>query len=209
MTVLSSSYFGNIQYFSKFLWDDILIEQYENYTKQSYRNRCDILSANGTISLIVPTIKKHGQKILMKDIEIDYSMSWQKQHFRSIISAYGNSPYFEYYIDKIEPIFVKNERFLIDLNQKTTEISCDILKLNNKLQYTNRYTEKYEISGMDYREVLSPKLSKQKSDDTYIEIEYYQVFSDKMEFKKNLSILDLILCEGPNAKTILQKTVIK
>lgn len=209
MVLLPTAYFGNIHYFSKFLFDDVLIEQNENYTKQSYRNRCDISSANGVISLIVPTIKKHNEKIVVKDVEIDYAMPWQKQHLRSIVSAYGNSPYFEHYIDQIEPVFIKKERFLIDLNQKTIELSCNLMGLNNKLQYTDRYITKSEITGIDYRESISPKSSKQKKDNTFKEIEYYQVFSEKMEFQKNLSILDLILCEGANAKNMLQQTAIK
>lgn len=88
----------------------IIIEQFENFGKQSYRNRCEIMTANGTISLTVPVVKANS-KTLTKDLKIMYATPWQKLHLRSIESAYKNSPYYEYYIDELMPFLKKRNLF--------------------------------------------------------------------------------------------------
>ena len=102
--LLSTAYFPPIQYFTKFLlYKNILIEQYDHYGKQSYRNRCEIYGANGPLTLSVPVNKKHNQKILVRDVDIDYSLNWQKVHWKAIESAYNRSPFFLYYKDRLGP----------------------------------------------------------------------------------------------------------
>lgn len=203
--ILSSVYFGNIHYFSKFVnGNRSIIDSYENYCKQTYRNRCDIVGANGVLSLSVPIVKVHNKKTAVKDILIDYATDWQKQHLRSIVSAYKNSPYFDYYFHKIEPIFENNEKFLLDLNNKTMQIAIDIIGIKESIEYSTQYIDSSVGKTADYREIISPK--KRVGDSGYVDIEYYQVFSEKMEFNPNMSILDLIFCEGKGAKSILEQS---
>ena len=115
--LLTTAYFPPISYFSAITQaTQVTIEQYENFGKQSYRNRCNIMAANGVLALTVPVVKANS-KTLTKDLKITYATPWQKLHFKGIESAYKNSPYYEYYIDDIEPFFRKREAFLLDLNQ--------------------------------------------------------------------------------------------
>ncbi len=201
--ILSSNYFGNIQYFSKLLNSDLsVIDVWENHTKQTFRNRCDIMGANGVMSLTVPVVKTHNTKTLMRDIEVDYATSWQKQHYRSIYSAYKNSPYFDYYIDKIEPIFNIKEKYLVDINIKTIDVSLELIKASPNISYSEKYIEKTDEGIVDYRDVVSPKY--RGIDTEFSPDDYYQVFSEKLDFVGNLSILDLIFCEGPSSKVYLE-----
>lgn len=205
--VLSSVYFGNIQYYSKLVSENrVVIDCLENYCKQTYRNRCDIVGANGVLNLTVPVIKVHNTKTVMKDIQIDYAMNWQNQHLRSIVSAYTNSPYFEYYFDDIEPIFRRKEKYLLDLNNLIMEKCCSIIGLNSNVEFSSQYVDNAEGVFNDFRDLISPK--NRIDDSSYLDIEYYQVFSEKMKFKTNMSILDLIFCEGVEAKEILIKSKI-
>ncbi|NJK85558.1 MAG: WbqC family protein [Bacteroidales bacterium] len=116
--ILSTAYLPNLQYLSKFiLFNRIYVEHFENYQKQSFRNRCVIYGANGPLTLVIPVKKNHGEKTMIKDIQIDYELSWQRQHWVSIHSAYKNSPYFDYYMDDLCPFYLKREKYLIDLNE--------------------------------------------------------------------------------------------
>lgn len=210
MILLATAYFGNIQYYSKlYSGETVLIEENENYTKQSYRNRCDILSGNGVISLSIPVKKDYREKTPIKEVEIDHVMEWQKQHWRSISSAYGSSPYFEFYDYLFEPLFKKKEKYLIDHNNKCMEIVCGCI--NKKIEAGK--TEFFREPGcddtiLDYRQSISPKAALRKEDPYYRDIEYYQVFSEKFPFQKNLSILDLLFCEGNNTHELLKESYI-
>ena len=111
--LLSSAYFGPIQYFARFVsGKSILIEQYDHYLKQSYRNRCKILGANGILALVVPVKKPNGNKTIIKDVLIDYDTDWQKNHLESIKSAYKNSAFFEYYSDDFFQAIKKKTKLL-------------------------------------------------------------------------------------------------
>ena len=203
--ILSSHYFGNIQYFSKLVnGRESIIDVWENHAKQTYRNRCDIMGANGVLSLTVPVVKVHNAKRPMRDIVVDYATSWQKQHYRSVLSAYKNSPYFDYYIDKIECVFEKEAKFLIDLNMKTLEISLDLMNISSTVDYSTSYIEKDVEKVFDFRDVISPKF--RGKDEEFSSNDYYQVFSERADFVENLSILDLIFCEGPSAKMYLENS---
>ena len=140
MILLSSAYFGPIQYFSK--WASVFsvnIEAHENFIKQTYRNRCEIVSANGMLKLSVPVLREDRIKIPIKETKIDYDTLWQKQHLRAIESAYRRSPYYEYYIDEFIPFFEKKTTFLYDLNYLITETILDILGWDKQIGETNEY----------------------------------------------------------------------
>ena len=200
--LLSSTYFGPIDYFANiFQADEIQIEVEENYQKQSYRNRCSIYGANGKLDLNVPIThnKIEGKRLMTKDALIANEFNWQKLHWKSIESGYRTSPYFEFYEDDLKPLFEKKHKFLLDLNFEILETLQDLLQ-----EEWNIYkTKEYEISPpkdiLDLRKKFSPKVESK-----IITPEYTQVFSNKYGFIPNLSILDLIFMEGTNAEAYLR-----
>lgn len=207
MIILSTAYLGNLQYYSKILSGEAVIDTGENYLKQSYRNRCEILSANGIDSLIVPVLQPSGVKTPTKDIKIDNSKKWQHRHFQAIISAYRNSPYFFYYEDELAPCYTKHYDYLIDLNNDLLEITLKLLKTDIRPKFTDdspAFAEK-PYAPNDFRICISPKSRLQRPDPKFYPPQYYQVFSEKFDFFPNLSILDLLCCEGSAATTLLMQ----
>jgi len=204
--ILSSAYFPNLQYFTKLsAYDDVIIEQYENFSKQSYRNRCEILSPNGKQTLTVPIIKVSGKKQLIKDVKIDYTNNWQDIHFKSLQSSYLSSPFYEFYIDAFKLFFENKYTFLFDSNLKITEILLNEIGMKNKISISKEYCKTCNFP--DFRNSIHPKKKFQIKDDNFQEIKYIQVFSNKYNFVPNLSILDLLFNEGPNSENILSQMV--
>lgn len=199
--VIFSSYFPPIQYFSKFIsYDNIYIDIFENYQRQTYRNRCEIQAANGKEILSVPIIKQY--RTLIKDTKIDYSENWQKIHYKSIISAYKNSAFCEHYLYEFNFVFKNNNIFLLDLNNKILEKCFKILNLRSNYNFSTEFIKPNSIK--DFREVISPNAK--IPDLKFSSIEYFQVFAERHGFMKNLSILDLIFNEGPNSANIIQNS---
>lgn len=201
--LLNTSYFPPVSYFSELRkYGQICIEQYESYGKQSYRNRCEIMSANGVMPLAVPVFKGSELKILTKDARIDYATPWQKLHLRSIESAYRNSPYYDYYIDDIIGHFSRKEIFLIDLNNRILNDLLDLLNLKREISLTDDYIK--DATGYtDLRDAIHPKVSRKKGNLTINSTPYHQTFNDRFPFVPNLSILDLLFNMGPESSTIL------
>jgi hypothetical protein len=205
--LLSTAYFAPTQYYSILLnTGKVYIEQYENFIKQTYRNRCVILGGNGPIQLIVPVVKGRGPKILIKDLKISFDTDWQRNHWRTIFSAYSNSPFFEYYKDDIYPFFEMKPQFLLDFNMKIHETICELLEIENSAVLTDDF-EKVTEKTANLRESISPKV-KTQSDINFQTQKYTQVFSDKLGFIPNLSILDLLFNEGPNCYSVLDGSII-
>ncbi len=202
--LLSTAYFAPIRYFSKLAaYPEIYFEQHENFIKQTYRNRAVVLGANGPISLIVPVEKGRGPKIKIKDLRIAYDEEWQRNHWRTIFSAYNSSPFFEYYADDLEPFFRRKQAFLFDYNQQITEAILEILEIQATLNYTEEFGKVPE-NCLNFREQISPKTHKTNVDPNFSSQEYTQVFSEKFGFTPDLSILDLLFNEGPSALEILE-----
>lgn len=191
-------YLPPVSWFSDFLnqENDVVFEKFENFPKQTYRNRANIYGANGKLSLIIPI--HHNGKRIINDIEISYAEDWQKLHWKSIKTAYQSSPYFEYYESKLADIFLHKTKSLLDFNINSLKIILDILKEEKSFSFTEEYMRVPD--ALDYRESYS---AKQESGDNWLE--YYQTFSDKQGFIKDLSILDLLCNLGPEARTYINK----
>lgn len=195
--LLSTAYFPPAGYFSLIKNADIvLIEQMENYIKQTYRNRCKILASNGILNLSVPVMKGQQFKVQMKDIEIDYSKRWQQIHLRAMTSAYNRSPYFQFYSESIEKTVLKSFRFLLDLNDELLNKCLEFLNINKCILHTSFFQPDRGLE-QDYRYRISPK-----KDTGFASRPYIQVFGNNV-FVADLSILDLIFNTGPEAADYL------
>ncbi len=201
--LLSTAYFGPIQYFSKIYNGHVIFEKHENYSKQTYRNRCVIYGANGPLILNIPVKRKKGSKTQITEIEIDYSTNWTQLHKRGIMSAYSSAPFYEYYIDEILPFFEKKHKYLFDFNLKTIEVICDFIQCKFIPEFTTSFIHSPE-TYYDYREKIHPKKRMQHPDLMYEEITYNQVFIEKKGYIPNLSILDMLFNEGPNTNMLLK-----
>lgn len=207
-SLFTTSYLPPVQYLSHWLnADNPTVEKYCNYAKQSYRNRCDILGANGTIALIVPVIKGRRFKIASKDVEIAYYERWQDLHWRSIVSAYKSSPFFEYYMDDFEVFYKKNYRFLLDFNTELMQVILDALDVENTIKFTDKYDKQVGEGVSDYREIIHPKKNYRELDMQFQPIPYRQVFSDRFDFMPNLSVIDLLFNKGPEALDFLEDSI--
>lgn len=189
-------YLPPISWFSEFLSDsEIVLEQYEHFPKQTYRNRANIFGANGKLSLIIPI--KHNGKRVVKDLEVSYAEDWKSLHWKSIKTAYQSSPYFEFYEDCLAQIFEGEETHLVEFNLKVINIILDILKAQKAYSLNSEYVKNPDME--DFRDRFSAK------DESEYQMEfYYQTFSDKLGFIKDLSVLDLICNLGPESLTYIQ-----
>jgi hypothetical protein len=198
MILLHPTYFSPIiQYAAISKSDTIIFEVEDNFQKQTYRNRCHIYTAEGKQLLNVPIQHTKGTKQKTKDVKIDYKDNWNKQHLKSLKTAYSSSPFFEYYIDDLNPVFDKNYTFLLDLNLKCHEIIMDALQL--EVPYRNTLEYKKESNYNDLR-----NLAISKGEQNYKLERYIQVFEQNHGFIPNLSILDVLFMEGPNALNYLE-----
>jgi len=192
--LLSTAYLPPVEYFALISQSaGILVEKEENYTKQTYRNRCYILSAQGPLLLSVPALLGDSYKTPIKDIRIDYTKRWQQVHLGALSSAYMAAPFFEFYFGEIETAISRKHNFLIDLNSELTEIILKMLKIDMKPAYTASFIS-LNTRDNDYRYNLIPK---KKS--AYSAKQYTQVFDYTGPFAGNLSIVDLLFNMGPNS----------
>ena len=199
--LISTAYLPPIDYIAELSKHNIIyIDIYENYLKQTCRNRCLIAAANGILSLSIPVIKTNGNHTAVKDIKIDYSQSWQKTHWRSIESAYNSSPFFLYYMDIFDIFYQNKYTFLIDLNRDMLEKTLKCLTISCEIKFTETYQEQ-GLELNDYRNIFSPK----KKSNIKSFPEYTQVFSEKQSFIPNLSIIDLLFNEGNYATEYVKK----
>ena len=196
-SILFLPYFGNIEFFHVLMKsEEAIFEIWDTYPKQTFRNRTVILGANGPLNLSVPVIKPNGSKSKTCEIRIDYTDDWQKNHIKSIESAYKNSPFYDYFDREIMALINSKEELLIDKNQKILEFVSKTFCIDTNTSISESYIKDSNLH--DYRQILSPK---KKTD--FKTHEYIQVFSDRFEFQNNLSILDLLFNEGPNAISFL------
>ncbi len=189
--VLSLHYLPNVLWMSHFLAGNCIIDVHEHYIKQSYRNRCLILSANGPLALTIP-VTKTGNKIIMRELQADQTVAWQRQHWESIKAAYGSSPYFIHYAPYFEPWYQQPVTSIMEFEIGLLNLVIKLLKIEMEPRLSETYIE--AIQENDYRDKISPKFSS-----TYVFKPYLQVFSGKFPFVPNLSVLDLLFNHGPRS----------
>ena len=200
--LLSNLYLAPIDYYIALSQsDNVLIEQHDHFEKQTYRNRCRILTSNGPMDLVVPIIRPK-EKCPTKDILISYQEKWQQTHWRAIESAYNSSPFFEYYKEDFEPFFTQKINYLIDLNNGLMETLLQLIHLPVNYQLTDTYKKKEEVVSQgieDQRKAFHPKQT-----DKIVTKPYYQVFDQKFGFQGGLSIIDLLFNLGPESLIYLK-----
>ena len=138
--LLSSTYFGPVQWYQKLNRHRCVIEQHDNFVKQTYRNRCVIASANGPQTLTVPTERYDGLKCPMRDIRISDHGNWRHLHWQALVSAYGETPFFEYYADDLRPYFEERRwTYLFDFNLDIMHTLCSLLDIRPTLSLSDHY----------------------------------------------------------------------
>lgn len=204
--LLSTAFFPPALYFALAAASDVVqIERWENYHKQTYRNRCFIMGANGPLILSVPVMRGSFHKVAVNDLMIDNSVRWRDNHLRGIRSSYATAPYFEYYFEYVDSVIRKPFRFLIDLNLEAFGTINEVIGISTKVIYTERFIKDGEEEN-DYRYSISPKVK--ALPDNYREIEYTQVFSSRYSFISGLSILDLLFNKGPGTLALLHESLV-
>lgn len=200
--LLPTAYFPPVSYFAFILSSNrVLIEAFESYPKQTYRNRCEILTASGRLNLVVPVSKPEGNHTLTRDVMISFREPWNHHHWKSITTAYRSSPYFHYYADLLQPLFARNESSLLIHNQNILKILVQLLGITPVVELTGDYIKNAE-GYTDFRLKMKPGKGEMVNFH-----EYPQVFSHLTGFIPDLSILDLVFNLGPASGEYLRRVV--
>ncbi len=188
-------YLPPVEYFAKLkLYQaGILIEKEEHFPKQTYRNRANIYSPDGVLTLTVPVIKGSKQHTKVRDVKISYDFNWQRLHWQNLQACYRRSAYFEYYEDDLVPFYEKNFSFLFDYNEQLLQFILRSVKLNAAFTYTETFEPAYPLMT-DLRHAINPK-----KESHFDQKPYLQVFEERKGFQKNLSIADLLFNQGPHS----------
>lgn len=201
--LLSSTYFGPVQWYQKLSrYDKILIEQHDSFIKQTFRNRCVIATPNGPLSLTVPAkpVAKAMDGALSpveRQPQISDHGNWRHVHWNALKSAYGESPFFEYYADDIKPFFESRWESLYAFNADICRKMCELLDIEPDITFTDHYMTTEEVKDLgidDYRDVIRPKHPMPDSD--FVPRRYYQVYEQRHGFLPNMSVLDLLFNMG-------------
>ena len=196
--LLSSAYCAPVQWYQKLnRYDAVVVEQYDNFLKQTYRNRYIIATANGTQALTIPVEKGDTDKCLMRDVRISDHGNWRRLHWNALATAYGDSPFFDYYVDDLRPFYEQRFAFLLDFNMQMTAKLCELLDITPNISLSEEYVKDVESGVDDFREVIRPKHPMPDAD--FIPKPYYQVYAQRHGFIPNLSILDLLFNMGNEA----------
>jgi hypothetical protein len=197
--VLPMFYLPPVEYFAQLnsYNPDFVIEKHEHFPKQTYRNRANIYSPDGMLTLVVPVVKGSKVHTPVKDVKISYDFRWQRLHWMSLQGCYRRSAYFEYYEDEFVPFYEKKETFLFDYNDQLLQLILKLLKIKATTNYTETYEPVYPAL-VDLRQTIHPK-----KDSGFQQKPYFQVFEERLGFMKNLSIVDLLFNQGPQSLNYL------
>lgn len=196
--IIDLQYLPSINWFGQYLkHDQVWIERHENFVKSTGRNRCAIAGANGLQLLSIPLQGGRDHHRLYTGLNISYKADWQSNHWQSIISAYGSTPYYEHYGYRLQPFYQRQHESLFEFNLQLLQAVLKMLKAEREILFTDSYV-KAPNDVADLRTV-------RKNDMEISTPPYYQIFADKNGFIPNLSIIDLIFHKGPEAKEYLMK----
>ncbi len=193
---LSLFYLPPVSYFSCLKTQNFqfLLERCEHFPKQTYRNRTCVQSPNGVLVLTVPVVKGSKTQTPIKDVKISYDFNWQRLHWLSLQNNYRSSAYFEFYEDGLAPFYQKKINFLFDFNLELFQWINKQLKLDIELKLTESYVKELDKT-LDFRNTIT----KQNALDIKTK-PYFQVFGDRCGFINNLSVVDLLFSQGPQAE---------
>lgn len=204
---LSAAYLAPLHYYARMLAaEKVFIEQHDHYLKQTYRNRCQIVAANGVISLSIPVDKGDLLKCPMREIRISSHSDWQTLHWRSLVAAYNSSPFFEYYADEFISFFEKPWKYLFDFDIALQEKILSLMEIAPSISFTEDFRSVFGGADLDLRESIHPK-KRAEDDSAYRIVPYYQVFEQRFGFVPNMSILDLLFNMGPETPLILHQMI--
>ena len=193
LPVFPIAYFGSVRYFQDLVkFKQVAFEKEDHLPKQTFRNRMVILGSQGSQILTMPLEKPSGSKTATKDVLISYQQNWPLIHWRALKTSYASAPYFEHYASDIEKILFKKHRFLVDFDLEITQFILDVYQLPIDLSFTDEYEASYpeDYRAFDY-ETLEMKG------------EYNQVLFHQKQFNSQISILDLLFCEGPMGRILI------
>ena len=202
MLILPATYLPDIEYVARLITagDDYIIDCAENYIKRSVRNRTTIMTANGTLDLTVPVVNANRPRTPMSRMQIDYSKPWQHQHWVAILSAYRSSPYFDMLAERLEGFYTTHHTSLVEFNLAILRVLLDFMGYTAPLRTSDTYITANE-EDIDLR-------PKQRTTE-FTTPHYFQLFSDRIPFAENLSILDLLMSEGVYTRQLLENQCIK
>lgn len=193
---------GSLEYFTILgRCDKVCFEVYHHFTKQTFKNRCYILSPAGKTPLSVPV--QFDNRTPYKEVTIDYSQRWVRDHWGAFYSAYGKAPFFEYFEDYFRMIWERKQKFLLDLNVEMMTMCLKILQYDRQIEFTTEYQKEVKDDFIDLREQILPKKAFEHRK-LYLPFSYTQTFGNI--FVPNLSIIDLIMCEGSRASEVLTRS---
>lgn len=193
LPVFPIAYFGSVRYFQDLAkFEQVLFENADHLPKQTFRNRTLILGSQGIQILTMPLEKPSGSKTATKDVLISYQQNWPLVHWRALKTAYASAPYFEHYASDIERILLKKHRFLVDFDREITEFIRQVYQLPFDFSYTENYEASYQE---DFRFCDYESLE--------MKGEYSQVLFGQKQFNPQVSVLDLLFCEGPIGRRLI------
>lgn len=199
--LLSTAYLPPIDYFRVIVANEKSwqLEVWDSYQKQSYRNRAHIYSANGLLPLTVPISRREGSSPPIGETKIDNSYNWQIRQWRALTSAYNSTPFFDYYQEYFAPFYNEKYSSLLNFNRELLKLTLSLLGLSDSVVESGEYVT--EWGEGDYRELIHPK----RTSPFKKERGYFQPFAPRHGFIGNLSIVDLLFNEGPNALLYLKE----
>lgn len=200
--LIEPHYLGSLEYYCLVLQSEsVVLEVNDRFQKQTYRNRSYLLGANGVLPLIVPV--SYSNQTITKDVTIDHLQRWKKDHWGAFYSAYGKAPFFEYFSDSFSEVWEKKQKYLVDLCVDFLSLTMRLLQKDVHISLSKEFIDNHDF---DYRNTVIPKKSFSHRK-IYRPKPYPQLFSNN--FNPNLSIIDLLLCEGPNAPEIIVASFFK
>ncbi len=197
--LLSISYLPPIPYIASCIQSkEIMIEQHEHYVKQTHRNRALIYGTNGILPLIIPVQHENLFSIPIHEVKIVPDTNWQKVHWRSLVSAYRNSAFFEYFEDDFAKLYQQKSETLFAFNLELLRLIFRFLNADISISFTSSYQK--DVHDLDDLRTTFESSYLSKTPET----SYRQVFSGKHGFISNLSVIDLLFNEGPESKFFLR-----